>query len=245
MYTRKDQTYLEDFRLVAHRGLHDFRQGAPENSMAAFQRGIDRGVAMELDLHLTADGHLAVLHDSSLWRMCGVSGKVEEWTMSDLKKLRLKNTQQRIPTLPEVLDLVRGKAPLLIEIKHDPSQPVGKLESALVRLLAGYGGGVILESFHPPVLAWLRKNAPQYFRGQLGEVDPESLLHRLYVRHWMFNPMVQPDFIAFRIQDIDFRLRLACKRRNIPLLGWTIRNQQDRKKALQMCDGMIYEDLFV
>lgn len=243
MYHREKQDYIEDFRLVAHRGLHDLAQGAPENSMAAFQRGVDRGVAMELDIHLTADGQLAVLHDSGLKRMCGVPGKVEEWTLEDLKKLRLKNTPETIPTLPEVLDLVDGRVPLLIEIKNDGTQPAGRLERVLTPLLDRYAGPFILESFYPPVLCWLRKNAPRFIRGQLGEIDPNDRFHRMYVKHLMFNPLTRPDFIAFDIQSIDHRLRLACKRHKTPLFGWTIRTEEQREKAGRLCDGMIYEKL--
>lgn len=235
--------FIDRFRLVAHRGLHDREQGIPENSLSAFQRAIDSGKAIELDLHATADNQLVVLHDFQLKRMTGVPGIVEEWTLEDLQKLRLMGTDCRIPTLDEVLELVDGKVPLLLEIKSERLGDVGRLEPILVKRLASYEGEFILESFNPEVLVWLHRHAPQYIRGQLGNLDDENRSFKLYSKYLMFNGLSQPDFIAFDIQKIDYKLRLACKKHNLPLFGWTIRTEEDLKKANRLCDGVIYERL--
>lgn len=235
--------FIHLFRQVAHRGLHDREQGVPENSLPAFQRAIDCGKAIELDLHATADQQLVVLHDFQLKRMSGVPGIVEEWSLADLRKLRLLGTDCQIPTLDEVLELVDGKVPLLLEIKSERLGDVGRLEPILVRRLASYQGEFILESFNPEVLVWLHRHAPQYIRGQLGNLDDENRNFKFYSRHLMFNALSRPDFIAFDIQKIDYKLRLACKKHGLPLLGWTIRNEADLKKAERLCDGIIYEHL--
>lgn len=235
--------FIDRFRLVAHRGLHDRELGIPENSMPAFQRAIDCGKAIELDLHATADNKLVVLHDFQLKRMTGVPGIVEEWTLEDLQKLRLMGTDCRIPTLDEVLELVDGKVPLLLEIKSERLGDVGRLEPILIRRLASYQGEFILESFNPEVLVWLHRHAPQYIRGQLGNLDDENRSFKLYSKHLMFNGLSRPDFIAFDIHKIDYKLRLACKKHGLPLLGWTIRTEEELKKANRLCDGVIYERL--
>ena len=228
---------------MAHRGLHDRELGIPENSLPAFARAVEQGKAIELDLHATADNRLVVLHDFQLKRMTGVPGIVEEWTLEDLRKLRLQGTDAHIPTLDEVLELVNGKVPLLLEIKSERLGEVGRLEPVLMKRLASYQGEFILEAFNPEVLVWLHRHAPQYIRGQLGNLDDENKQFKFYSRHLMFNPLSRPDFIAFDIQKIDYKLRLACKKHGLPLLGWTIRTEAELKKADRLCDGVIYEHL--
>ncbi|MBQ3534661.1 MAG: glycerophosphodiester phosphodiesterase [Clostridia bacterium] len=245
MAKREKTDFIEHYKLVAHRGLHDIAKGVPENSMTAFQLAIDRGHAIELDLRITADRQVVVFHDGTLDRMTGVPGQVDRWTLADLKKLRLQGTEECIPTLEEMLALVNGQVPLLIEIKRDPHQEIGRLESILVKRLADYSGMVILESFDPEVLVWLRRNAPQYIRGQLGSISKSEPKLSRYSKYLLFNPMVQPDFIAFNIRSIDYKLRMNCKKHNVPLVGWTIRTQEDLKRARQLCDGIIYEKVEV
>lgn len=243
MKQQERTAFIDHYRQVAHRGLHDRELGIPENSLPAFARAVEHGKAIELDLHATADNRLVVLHDFQLKRMTGVPGIVEEWTLEDLRKLRLQGTDAQIPTLDEVLELVNGKVPLLLEIKSERLGEVGRLEPVLMKRLASYQGEFILEAFNPEVLVWLHRHAPQYIRGQLGNLDDENKQFKFYSRHLMFNPLSRPDFIAFDIQKIDYKLRLACKKHGLPLLGWTIRTEAELKKADRLCDGVIYEHL--
>lgn len=243
MKQQERMAFIDHYRQVAHRGLHDRELGIPENSLPAFARAVEQGKAIELDLHATADNRLVVLHDFQLKRMTGVPGIVEEWTLEDLRKLRLQGTDAQIPTLDEVLELVNGKVPLLLEIKSERLGEVGRLEPVLMKRLASYQGEFILEAFNPEVLVWLHRHAPQYIRGQLGNLDDENRQFKFYSRHLMFNPLSRPDFIAFDIQKIDYKLRLACKKHGLPLLGWTIRTEAELKKADRLCDGVIYEHL--
>lgn len=243
MKQQERTAFIDHYRQVAHRGLHDRELGIPENSLPAFARAVEQGKAIELDLHATADNRLVVLHDFQLKRMTGVPGIVEEWTLEDLRKLRLQGTDAHIPTLDEVLELVNGKVPLLLEIKSERLGEVGRLEPVLMKRLASYQGEFILEAFNPEVLVWLHRHAPQYIRGQLGNLDDENRQFKFYSRHLMFNPLSRPDFIAFDIQKIDYKLRLACRKHGLPLLGWTIRTEAELKKADRLCDGVIYEHL--
>ena len=245
MAKREKVDFIEQFRLVAHRGLHNSEQGVPENSLAAFQLAIDRGHAIELDVRITADDQIVVFHDGTLERMTGVPGQVTKWTLRDLKKLRLLGTEEQIPTVDEMLALVNGQVPLLIEIKNDSPADVGRLEPLLMEKLAQYPGHFILESFEPQVLIWLRRNAPQYIRGQLGSISKNDPKMSNYSKYLLFNPLTKPDFIAFNIRNIDHKLRLACKKHDVPLIGWTVRTQEDLKRARQLCDGIIYEKVEV
>ncbi len=243
MKQQERTAFIDHYRQVAHRGLHDRELGIPENSLPAFARAVEQGKAIELDLHATADNRLVVLHDFQLKRMTGVPGIVEEWTLEDLSKLRLQGTDAQIPTLDEVLELVNGKVPLLLEIKSERLGEVGRLEPVLMKRLASYQGEFILEAFNPEVLVWLHRHAPQYIRGQLGNLDDENRQFKFYSRHLMFNPRSRPDFIAFDIQKSGSKLRLAGKKHGLPLLGWTIRTEAELKKADRLCDGVIYEHL--
>ncbi len=101
----------------AHRGLHDIKKGIPENSIPAFQAAIEAGYGIELDVHLTKDGKLVVFHDDDFRRICGEKGKVEETDYARMRTYRLSRTGEKIPLLSEVLRLVDGKVPLLIEVK--------------------------------------------------------------------------------------------------------------------------------
>lgn len=241
MAKRERPEFIEQYRLVAHRGLHDKDAGVPENSLLAFQLAVERGHAIELDVRITADGQLIVFHDLELERMTGVPGQISRWTLRDLKKLRLLGTEQAIPTVDEMLELVAGQVPLLIEIKNDSPADVGRLEPLLMDRLSRYEGQVILESFEPQVLIWLRRNAPQYIRGQLGSYSKRDKKLTNYCKYLLFNPVVKPDFIAFHIGSIDHKLRLSCKKHGLPLIGWTARTREELKRARQLCDGIIYE----
>ncbi len=241
MAARERTGFIDQFKLVAHRGLHDLANGVPENSLLAFQKAVERGHAIELDVRITADGKLIVFHDLELERMTGVPGQVDRWTLQDLKKLRLKGTDQTIPTVDEMLELVDGRVPLLIEIKNDNASDVGRLEPLLVERLSRYTGMFILESFEPQVLIWLRRNAPDLIRGQLGSYSKSNPKMTNYYKYLLFNPLVKPDFIAFHIGSIDHKLRMACKKKGLPLVGWTVRTQDDLKRGRQLCDGIIYE----
>ena len=147
----------------AHRGLHD--EKTPENSLAAIKRAVNEGYGIEFDLHLTLDGQLAVMHDDSLARTCGVDLKVCACPLAELTRHPLSNGEP-LPTLPLVLEAGKGRVPLLIELKHDGSN-ADALVAATVKVLEGYEGDYILESFDPRILLALKKQAPRMARGQL------------------------------------------------------------------------------
>lgn len=209
----------------AHRGYHDADAGIPENSLAAFRRAAELGFGAELDVHLTADGRLAVIHDSSLRRMCGCDGVVETCTAAMLAKCRLGGTEERIPFLEEVLALFEGRQPLLIELKTRANRAA--LVDALCRALAHYGGDVCVESFDPLALYLLRRRRPEYMRGQLSKnflrdknVNPVG---GLFLSNLWLNFLSRPDFIAYRYEDRRaWSLRLCKALYGTREFSWTI-----------------------
>lgn len=146
----------------AHRGLHDNNHQIPENSLAAFQRAVDAGYGIELDVQLSADRIPVVFHDATLSRMCSIDRRVDELTFAELRQLSLANTKEQIPSFQEALALVNGKVPLLVELKME------HLDFDIPRkadaLLSEYSGDYCIESFHPAALYWYRKNRPQITR---------------------------------------------------------------------------------
>ena len=115
-FTRKEQTKRFAHQLFAHRGLFNPKLGIPENSMPAFSRAIEKGYGIELDVQITKDNRIVVFHDYSLGRMCGIDIPLETKTYAELQELCLQNTRETIPLLSDVLKLVNGQVPLLVEI---------------------------------------------------------------------------------------------------------------------------------
>lgn len=152
---------------IAHRGLFDNDTNAVENSIAAFRRAVIAGYGIELDVQLTADNKLVVFHDKSLLRMCGVEIQPSETSYEELKQYSLLKSNEKIPLFSEVLAVVAGRVPMIIEIK--PEGNPARTAEALARSMENYQGDYCIESFHPQALRWYRKNRPEVLRGQLSE----------------------------------------------------------------------------
>lgn len=220
----------------AHRGLHG--QGRPENSMAAFQAALDSGHGIELDIHLLADGNLAVIHDSSLLRTTGREGMIEDLTTEQLSDYRLEGTEETIPTFSQVLELFDGKAPLVVELKSAKNNCAALCEAAC-KLLEGYKGVYCLESFDPRCVLWLKKNRPELIRGQLTENFFRSKgklpwILKLLLTHQMGNFLTMPDFVSYRYCDRKTLSNfLARKLWKLQGVTWTLRTPQEHETALE------------
>ena len=219
----------------AHRGLHG--NGVPENSLMAFQKALDASYGSELDIHLLADGNLAVIHDSSLLRTAGVDVKIESLNTEDLQKYRLESTEEKIPTFQEVLDLYAGKAPLIVELKSDGDN-FAQLTEAACNMLDHYDGLYCLESFDPRCIRWLKLNRPDLVRGQLSYnsfADKNckvSWILRLCMTNYLSNFWNSPDFIAYNfVERNNMSVRIARKLWKIQGVAWTLQNADDFKVA--------------
>ena len=217
----------------AHRGLHDKDKGVPENSLKAFDLAVRGGFGMEFDLQLTKDGQVVVHHDLTIQRTCGVDRNINEMTYEELSGYRLFGTEERIPLFTEVLKLVNGRTPLIIELKSYDRQE--ELCQKTVDLLKGYSGLYCVESFDPRIVRWFREHQPQVVRGQLMCRKPQqdmSALADFVGRNLLTNFYTRPHFEAY-----DFRTRsngsLKAARRVFGMqeVSWTLRSLEDYRVA--------------
>jgi glycerophosphoryl diester phosphodiesterase len=220
----------------AHRGLHG--KGRVENSRAAFEAAIAAGHGIELDVQASADGEAIVIHDYELERLTEGFGTVRTLGAAELGRIRLKGSDETIPNLVEVLALVGGRAPLLIEVKS-PGRRVAALSRAVIRALAGYEGPVAVMSFNPGIGRRLALLAPRLLRG-LVITEQGKRWRRLWERPlslWR----AKPDFLAYDIRDLPSRFAAARRAKGMPVLTWTVRTPQDRARAAEHADQIIYE----
>ena len=230
----------------AHRGLHS--PGVPENSMAAFAKAKAAGYGVELDVHLMKDGNLAVIHDSSLKRTAGKDVRIEDLTASDLDSYCLEGTRETIPLLSQVLELFRGEAPLIIELKSQKDN-YGALCAAACELLKDYTGTYCIESFDPRCVAWLRKHRNEIIRGQLtenffrtGGSLPAVL--KFVMRHQLLNVFTRPDFVAYCFQDRKTVSNFLCREVwGVQGVTWTIKTQEDLETACREGWIPIFENI--
>lgn len=230
-------------RPVAHRGLHDAAAGAPENSLAAFEAAAAAGYAMECDLQLAADGVAMVFHDAQLDRLTGTSGALGAHCAKALGALRLLGTDEPIPTLADLLARIDGRAPILLELKHDVS-PVGPLEEAAWRELRRYRGPYAVQSFDPDAVAWFGRRAPEAPRGQ---VTADWRRYREGERPALANAWAavraRPQFLAWSVHALPHWAPRLARRLGLPLLAWTVRSPEDLARARACGANPIFESL--
>lgn len=239
---------LEGFR-YAHRGLHDVEAGIPENSIPAFQAALEKGFAIELDVHLLADGSLAVFHDNDLKRVCGADVPVKELTAQRLKDYPLLGGNGAcIPLFEEVLTLVSNKTPLLIELKVEDNNEAA-LTDAVMAALKDWNGVYIIQSFCAEAITYLRKHYPGVIRGLLCTYfmrnrDRESPWRAFYaLKYWlMCTVQPRPDFISHMWKDPSARyLRRGCRRQGIRTFCWTIRDSKTMHDLEAQGNTVIFE----
>ncbi|NLJ97580.1 MAG: glycerophosphodiester phosphodiesterase [Clostridiales bacterium] len=230
----------------AHRGLHDNKSGAPENSLAAFRLAIEQGFGIELDVQITKDRVAVVHHDYDLIRSCGVDKKIADMEYEELKEYRLFQSEERIPTFSEVLDLVQEKVPLIVELKI-PWKPDNTC-IAVAKDLEEYKGVYCIESFNPFGLGWYKKHYPQVLRGQLStdfnkEKIEGSKTQYFILKHLLFNFHTKPDFIAYQ-QKYKKGLSFSICRKlyKSKAVAWTIQSEQELLSCRGYFDLFIFED---
>jgi glycerophosphoryl diester phosphodiesterase len=221
----------------AHRGLHG--DGLVENSAGAIAAAVDRGFGVELDVRLSRDGEAMVFHDDDLGRLTSAQGPVAALTAAQLQAVRLDVCGEAIPRLSEILALIAGRTPLLIEVKS-PERRVGRLCGAVARALDGYRGPFGVMSFNPEIGAWFARHARPILRGL---VVTES--GRRGLRGRIGRPLAlwraQADFLACDIRDLPSPFAGAARHRGLPVYTWTVRCGADRARAAAHADQIIFE----
>ncbi|MBR5288451.1 MAG: glycerophosphodiester phosphodiesterase [Clostridia bacterium] len=243
MLKKPDMSAMEGYH-YAHRGFFNNEAGVPENSLPAFQAAIDAGYAIELDVQPSRDGVAMVFHDANLSRMCGVEGKIWDYTAEELKAMKLFGTQETIPTLEEALGLIDGQVPVLVEYKMD------RVDDLVCELgheqLKDYDGAYAIQSFHPLALMWYKKNAPDVARGQLAQQFYKQEKYRKSPSHYamtylLANVVTRPDFISYKYSDAGSVSLNLCRALGAKTAAWTLRDPAHYEQVKGDFDFYIFD----
>jgi len=232
-------------RPIAHRGLHDKTRGIPENSMGAFRAAVEADLPIELDVQITRDGTLFIMHDFNTERVTGVDFETKNLERAMLGDFRLLETEYSIPLFSEVLEMVDGRVPILVEIKSEDFR-TGLLEQKVHEMLSAYKGEIAVESFDPLSIRYMRKKNPDYIIGQLSyEFEGKDNIPKPVIwllKNCRLNFLSHPDFIAYDIKAMPKKfLRPLKKGGNKAIIGWTVRTDEDVRFAERECDNYIFE----
>jgi glycerophosphoryl diester phosphodiesterase len=225
----------------AHRGLHG--GGIVENSRAAFEAAIAAGHGIETDVQVSADGVAMAFHDYDLDRLTEESGPVAECKAKKLGKIALKGTGETIPTLAEMLDLVAGRVPILIEVKAK-GRKVKKLCRSVAEALEDYQGEAAVMSFNPEVGHWFARNARDVVKGLVVTEEKETNLAQRVkgaAERSLSIFRAEPDFLAYDVRDLPSAFADGVRAKGMPVLTWTVRSQDDHLAAAEGADQVIYE----
>lgn len=223
----------------AHRGLHKIDRSVVENSLPAFEAAAKIGYGVELDLQFTLDKQVVVFHDDNIKRMCGVDKKIQDMTYEQLCQYNLLNTSEKIPLFSEVLALVDGRSPLLVELKK--SNRNREFCEEVMDLLDAYKGRFCIESFDPRIVYWFRKHAPDVLRGQLGS-DPSKLngetsrLNAFLIGNLFTNLFTRPHFVSYEKGHKPWSVKL-CEKLGALKFVWTSTGWMDESDY----DGVIFQ----
>lgn len=230
------------YRFIAHRGLYNL-DNAPENSIAAFVNAINLNYAIELDVNLTKDGKLIVFHDKNFKRMTGIDSDIDELDLVEVKKLKLNGTENRIPTLNEVLCLVNGRVPLMIEVKTN--EKYDELMRKVMQELDNYNGEYVIGSFDPRIVNWLRMNRKEVTRGQIickNMIGIKNKFVKLLMSKMFFNVITKPDFISYQYQEITEKKYKKQRNKNRYVAVWTVKTNDEYRKIKDYTDMIIFEN---
>lgn len=233
-------------RPIAHRGLHDISKGVVENTSSAFAAAMAKGYAIECDLQLSADGEAVVFHDEHLERLTEGHGLVKDLTAAEMKRQVIRQSADHVQTLAELLQQVKGKVPLVIELKShwDGDE---RLAARALEVLAGYDGPYCLMSFDPDAVAAVRRMSPGTLRGIVAErgfdsyYDALPLAKQTELRTFSHVQRTQPDFVSFYFDELPWAPISALRASGLPVITWTIRSPAEAWRARRRSDQITFE----
>lgn len=221
---------------VAHRGFHDMNKAIWENTLSAFERAAEAGFAIECDIQLSSDSVPMVFHDDTLDRVCGLQGDVRERTAGELGLLAIGGTSDKIPTLKKMLDLVKGRVPLVIEIKGRSAEEDDGFVEAVLDVLEGYQGKVALMSFDHHILRDLKRVEAPFPIGLTAMGDkPEEFFQHDEAMH------LGLDFISYHWPHLPNSFITAQRTAGIPVITWTVRDEKGREETYKHAEQMTFE----
>lgn len=218
----KDIQFLKS-SLIAHRGVHN--SNISENTLPAFVKSIDKNYIIELDIHILTDNTIVIYHDHNLKKLTGVNKVIETLSYPQLSKIKV-NKKYTIPTLKQLLHILEGKVPILIEIKDMNNN--SKFEEELVKILDNYKGKFAIQSMNPFVIDWFYKNRKDYVIGLIIFNELNYNIVKKYTK--------KIDFISVYKKQLPFKTKLLT-------LGWTIRKESEYMKYVKLCDNLICENI--
>jgi len=233
---------------IAHRGLHDARAGRPENSLSAFELAAAYGIPIELDVQRGGDDQLVVVHDRDVGRVTGEHIPVAELSRRDLRRLRLESSDQPIPRLSDVLELVGGRTPILVDVRRWGIGFDVVLARHVLAEIDGYEGPLALQSFDPLTVGFLRLGLRKRHDNTwpVGQVSgllhsarfPISTIGRTMITNWL----TRPDFITFELAALPSRHAERWRHRlNVPLIAFTVENAEDEQRATRLADNFVFD----
>jgi glycerophosphoryl diester phosphodiesterase len=234
-------------RPIAHRGLHNKRD-IIENTGSAFRAAIEGKYAIECDVQLTRDGDAAVFHDFELERLTHGKGLVKDYTMRQLREMAFKTSSDKMMSLSELINLTRGRATLIVEIKSLFDGDM-TLATHVAKIVKGYTGKIALMSFDPAVVAHLREIATPIVRGIVAENAYDdagfsmcSSEQKYNMRNLMHFEETNPHFISWKVQDLPTTSTLLFKKgMQRPVICWTVRTDEDKVRAAKYADQVTFE----
>ena len=222
----------------AHRGLHG--PGVPENSIAAFAGAVDRGMGIECDIQRSRDGVAMLVHDWELDRLTAVSGPLADHSAEELAQISFLDSEHKLARLEDLLELVDGKVPLLIEIKSRRRYDVEKSCAAVRDALADYDGPCAVMSFDPRVSRWYRRNAPAIVQGLVMREDEHGHTQTPMSRR-MALAIARPEFLAYHVAALPNPMVAGLREAGLPVLTWTVNSLELLERASHHADAPIAE----
>ena len=222
----------------AHRGLHG--EGVPENSLAGFALAVERGMGIECDIQRSRDGSAMLVHDWELERLTGVRGPLADHTAEELAQIAFLDSEHKLARLDDLLPLVDGKVPILVEIKSRRGYDVRRSCRAVASALESYAGRYAVMSFDPRVCAWFAKHSPATVRGLVMREDEVGMTQKAWQRHvalWA----ARPEFIAYHVAALPNPMVAGLRKRGMPVLTWTVNSPESRAHAKVHADALISE----
>ena len=228
-------------RPIAHRGLHKKGTERVENTIPAIKAAIKAGFAIEVDVQLTKDRGVAVIHDRTLDRLTDKSGYLPDMTLQEVTTIEITGSNSVIPSLQSLLDLVDGKVPLFIELKVIRKDDPNALPAAMIDLLRAYTGPFAVMSFHPMAIKWFKDNAPDIVRGVVLDQSNNRFKLNMGFRRRKYCKIAGAQFVAHDIKSLPNYFSNRWRAAGHPLVSWTVNTKELEARAAKYADQPIFE----
>jgi len=232
---------------IAHRGLHNEAMGLVENCESSFAAAMRQGFSIETDVELSKDGEAMIFHDDNVDRVLDAKGAVKRFTSAELKKMNYRQGRERIQTLAELLEQIKGKTTLVVEIKSLWDDDF-TLTDRTLKLVSGYNGPVCVMSFDPTLIARAAATYPDVVRGITADrvIDPYynmlPIAKRLSMQNYWHLPFSRPHFVSFDFSQLPFQPITQFRAAGHPILTWTIHSDEQAAMARRYCDQITFEN---